>query len=429
MASILLATNAGRAHVGPCVAVAKELRRRGHQVAWYTGERHRDTVRSAGATFVAPQPGAFVDMDTVEQQYPELTALKEHQRGPWWIENVFVAPIPAQYQDLRHAAEDHAVDVVLADSTLAAAGLLHEIDGRLWATLSMAPMAIPDPDVPPFGPGWLPGNRPWHRLRNRLVGSLGERMFMRAPLRRMNAIRAELSLPAIASTFAANATPYLYLQATVPSFEYPRATLPPQVRFVGPLFPPAPLGASRPDWWPELVGRNVVLVTQGTSATDPQQLIIPALQALADFDGLVVCTSARGQDIGAVPANVRLADFLPYDELMPLVGTVVTSGGYGTVHAALRAGVPLVVAGGTEDKPEVCARVAWSGAGVRLAPKHLSPQRIGAAVAEVLAEPGYRQAAGRLAAEIAATDAPRSICDSLEQLVATGEPVLSSAAG
>ena len=45
---------------------------------------------------------------------------------------------------------------------------------------------------------------------------------------------------------------------------------------------------------------------------------------------------------------------------------MVTNGGYGAVQRAVSTGVPLVVAGNTEDKPEVAARVAWSGAGINL---------------------------------------------------------------
>ena len=45
---------------------------------------------------------------------------------------------------------------------------------------------------------------------------------------------------------------------------------------------------------------------------------------------------------------------------------MVTNGGYGAVQRALTTGVPLVVAGDTEDKPEVAARVEWFGAGVNL---------------------------------------------------------------
>jgi UDP:flavonoid glycosyltransferase YjiC (YdhE family) len=43
-------------------------------------------------------------------------------------------------------------------------------------------------------------------------------------------------------------------------------------------------------------------------------------------------------------------------------------------------GVPLVVAGDTEDKPEVAARVAWSGVGITLRTGRPRPDRLRAAV-------------------------------------------------
>ena len=45
---------------------------------------------------------------------------------------------------------------------------------------------------------------------------------------------------------------------------------------------------------------------------------------------------------------------------------MVTNGGYGGVQFALAHGVPLVVAGDHEDKPETAARVAGSGVGRNL---------------------------------------------------------------
>ena len=52
---------------------------------------------------------------------------------------------------------------------------------------------------------------------------------------------------------------------------------------------------------------------------------------------------------------------------------MVTNGGYGGVQQALANGVPLVVAGDSEDKPEVAARVAVVGH--RHQPAHRSPLR------------------------------------------------------
>ena len=100
-----------------------------------------------------------------------------------------------------------------------------------------------------------------------------------------------------------------------------------------------------------------------------------------------------------LPANVRLERFIPHDVLLPHVDAMVTNGGYGGVQQALAHGVPLVVAGDSEDKPEVAARVQWSGAGINLHTGRPSPAMVARAVRRVLGravlpEPGAG-AAGR----------------------------------
>lgn len=81
---------------------------------------------------------------------------------------------------------------------------------------------------------------------------------------------------------------------------------------------------------------------------------------------------------------------------------MVTNGGYGGVHYAMAYGVPLVVAGRTEDKVEVTARVAWSGAGIDLRTNRPQPDRIRDAVRQVLADPRYREASAVVGEQIAA---------------------------
>src|SRR4029453_7192269 len=92
------------------------------------------------------------------------------------------------------------------------------------------------------------------------------------------------------------------------------------------------------------------------------------IAGLADQPVLVVCTTggAPPSVLGPLPANARAASFLPHALLLPLVDVMVTNGGWGGVLAALQAGVPLVVAGRSLDKPEVARRVAWTKAGLNL---------------------------------------------------------------
>ncbi len=159
------------------------------------------------------------------------------------------------------------------------------------------------------------------------------------------------------------------VQFSVPSFEYPRTDTPGNLHYIGPLSSTVS-AAPLPDWWSDLDGsRPVIHVTQGTVAnTDYDQVIAPALRALADDDVLiVVATGGRPLDtLPPLPANARAATYLPYDELLPRTAVYVTNGGYGGVQCALRYGVPIVTTGGKEDKPEVGARVAWSGVGRRI---------------------------------------------------------------
>jgi UDP:flavonoid glycosyltransferase YjiC (YdhE family) len=114
---------------------------------------------------------------------------------------------------------------------------------------------------------------------------------------------------------------------------------------------------------------------------------------------------------------VRVASFVPYTQLLPHVSVVVTNGGYGGVQQALAHGVPLVAAGGSEEKPEIAARIAWSGTGIDLHTGTPSPRDVRAAVRSVLDDPRYRTRAGEIAAEMAQHDAPVRGAERIEQLL------------
>ena len=79
-------------------------------------------------------------------------------------------------------------------------------------------------------------------------------------------------------------------------------------------------------------------------------------------------------------------------------------------------GIPLVVAGETEDKMEVAARVEWSGAGINLRKKRPSPGQVRDAVKEVLSNPVYRNNARRIQVDFAKYDAPTRAAELLEAL-------------
>ena len=106
-----------------------------------------------------------------------------------------------------------------------------------------------------------------------------------------------------------------------------------------------------------------------------------------------------------LPANVRVERFIPHD--LPAAPRR-RHGDQRRLRrgaAALAHGVPLVVAGDSEDKPEVAARVRWSGGWASTcAPVGRRWPWSPAPCARVLSRPSYRVRAQALQSEIAASD-------------------------
>jgi UDP:flavonoid glycosyltransferase YjiC (YdhE family) len=207
----------------------------------------------------------------------------------------------------------------------------------------------------------------------------------------------------------------------------PDARPAPSVARSGPLVPgsggtggSATAAVELPAWWSDLTeAGTVVHVTQGTLDTDPDDLIRPTMTGLADRDVLVVCTTGGADPaaLGPLPSNVRAAAFIPHDLLLPHVDVMVSNGGWGGVLAALQAGIPLVVAGDSLDKPEVARRVAWSGAGVNLRTGSPRPAAVAEAVDRVRSEPNFRTRARELGAALAGAGGVARAGDLIEGLL------------
>jgi MGT family glycosyltransferase len=202
--------------------------------------------------------------------------------------------------------------------------------------------------------------------------------------------------------------PDLLLQLSADAFEFPRSDLPGHIKFVGPVFPRCSSCFRPPDWWKGLDGsKPVVLVTQGTVANkNLNELIVPTLAALSTEDVLVIAATGKadGAIITSIPSNARVTPFVPFMEVLPKIDVFVTNGGFGAANQALAMGVPMVVAGDTEDKAFVAARLAWTGAGINLGTSHPTPEQIRAAARHVLNDGDYRTNTRRLQKKIAQYD-------------------------
>ncbi|GIG40768.1 glycosyltransferase [Cellulomonas phragmiteti] len=419
------------AHVTPLLAVARALVDAGHRVRFLTGARFRAEVESTGAELVPLPPDAGFDERTLEADHPERAGRTGIGLLRWDLEHLFVGRIGAQVAALD-AVLDPTVGTLVFEPLLLGA---YAVTSRPRAhrprtvAVSIFPSAARHPGVPPFGPGLtpLPGVR--GRVRDALVRVAVEQVALRpAQVAARRAVRDAGGRPPSGFLFGWTHSADVTVQLTVPGFEYPRPGLGDAFRLVGPAGVPRPGSVdvdpgTLPPWWGDLDGRTVVHVTQGTVANDDVgQLLRPTVDALAEEDVLVVAATGGTpvERLGPLPANVRAARMVPYAALLPRTDVMVTNGGYGGVHWALAHGVPLVVAGATEDKAEVGARVAWSGVGVRLRGNRPTPDQVRDAVREVRTDPSYRAAAQRLAEQVAAAPGLPGVVEAVEGTTRTG---------
>jgi MGT family glycosyltransferase len=426
MLRFLFASMSAAGHIGPLLPVARELAERGHDVSFFTGADYRERVEAIGATFLENDGAHHIDTDVLDELHPERKKLKGVKKFKFDMREIFIAAVPGQLAALERAADEVRPDVVVVEPGMGgAASALHDRRGLPWVTVGISALMMPSPDTAPFGLGLSPSSTPLRRLRNRALHGIIDRTLFRAVNADYEAMCATIGIqPVPGGLFNAAVSPYLYLQPTVPSFEYPRSDLPAQARFVGPLLPPAPEGFTAPSWWDELEGdRPVVLVTQGTVATNPEDLLLPAFEALADEPVLVVGVTGGPDpaELGPVPANVRLERFVPFNHLLPHVSAVVTNGGYGGLHFALSHGAPVVVSGNTEEKPELVARVNWSGVGVGMRTNRPKPAALRNAVLRILGDASYAARARAMADEMARSGGAPLAADLVEGLgVRTG---------
>jgi UDP:flavonoid glycosyltransferase YjiC (YdhE family) len=409
MSSVILCATPMDGHIAPMLGVARHFTGAGHRVRFITGSRYRAAVERTGADYI-PLPAesdiTAADIEAGRERDGErLTGTKAMVAN---ISRIFLDPAEGQYRTLLEAIAAEPTDAVLAENGFTGAAVLalsSAADTPPVIACGVLPLGLSSVDTAPFGLGILPRGDLLGRVRNRALGWLAKTVILRAPQKQAERVVTRLTGNSLDVFFTDWPKHAAHLaQFTVPGFEYPRRDLPANVSFLGPAARLAPTETALPEWWHELDGsRPVVHVTQGTIANlDLEELILPTVRALAGTDVLVV-VSTGGRPVaslGALPSNVRAAEFLPYDVLMPLTDVFVSNGGYGGLHYALEHGVPIVAAGDTEDKLETTARVQWSGVGVNLRTGTPTDAAVGEAVRAVLADPTYRSAAGRIAAQI-----------------------------
>jgi glycosyltransferase (activator-dependent family) len=187
------------------------------------------------------------------------------------------------------------------------------------------------------------------------------------------------------------------------------------VRYLPVRFVPYNGRSVLPGWLREPPGRRRVCLTLGTSAIERfGRYVVPVrdiLDCLAQLDVEVVATipEPAQEQLGTVPANVRLVSYVPLDPLAAGCAVVINHGGPGTVGTAMVHGVPQLVVPEEFDAPLLAGLLADTGAALTLTPEQATAAAVTAATSRLLTEPGHREAAARLRDSALAMPTPRDL--------------------
>ncbi|MET9535582.1 nucleotide disphospho-sugar-binding domain-containing protein [Streptomyces sp. NPDC006649] len=222
---------------------------------------------------------------------------------------------------------------------------------------------------------------------------------------------------------AALPDPAVLLDPCPPSLQLPEAVPGTPIRFV-----PFNGNGSLPDWARAgragRAGTRRVVVSLGGRTLDLNGVPL-ARRLLRAFGGLpgteVIATvdERHRQEIGPVPDTVRMVDPVPLNLLLGDCDAIVHHGGAGTAMTATAFGLPQLVLPQIADQFAHGDRLAGAGAAITLdsAGAQNDPERLSAALGELLSAPGYSKAAGAVREEMAAMPAPSRVAADLEHLI------------
>jgi glycosyltransferase len=182
------------------------------------------------------------------------------------------------------------------------------------------------------------------------------------------------------------------------------------IPYNGPGETPAGLAGSRSRPRVCVTWGLVVPGALGSAAADPFRDTITAI-AGTGAEVLVLAAADQIASLGEPPDGVRYLARAPLNLVLPHCDAIVHHGGEGTAMAAASLTIPQLVITREPLDDQCGGRLAATGAAIHLRHQHLErdPGQIRDAAEKLLSDPGYRDAAGRLADDIARQPSPAEV--------------------
>jgi len=406
--------------INPLIAIALELRRRGHVPVMALPNVYRPKIEPLGLIFHAVRP----DIDPTDSKL--IAMVYDNKKGTETGLRDFLFPVLRQtYDDLLDAAtKPERADLLLLGELNYAGPIAAEITGIPWASYVLAPLSF----FSAFDPPVLP---PYPRLAKAdKVAGMGRVMkrLARFTTRKwpepIYELRRELGLGRGRNPlFDAKHSPNLVLALFSRALGAEQKDWPPNTFITGFCFYDSDAGnANLPPHLEQFLaaGEPPVVFTLGSAAVLAAGNFYEVSAKAADRLGvravLLVGTDPRNRPHQSLPGSICVAEYAPYSALFSRSALVVHQGGVGTTAQCLRAGKPMLIMPYSHDQPDNARRMRRLKVSRTIQRANYKPARVARKVRAMLDEPEYAQRAEVVARQIFAEDGTRTACDALEAL-------------
>ena len=367
--------------INPLIALALELKRRGHVPVMALPEVYRSRIVPLSVEFHAIRP----DIDPANNALVEMVYDIKHgtEHG---LRNFLFPSLRQTYDDLLDAATKPVrADLLLVGELNYAGPIVAEVTGIPWASYVLAPLsffsAFDPPVLPPYpklakADKRVPG---FGRVIKRVA-----RFVSRKWPEPIYELRKELGLPRGENPlFDAKHSPYLVLALFSRVLGVEQKDWPANTLIAGFAYYDADAGnAKLPPHIEEFVagGEPPVVFTLGSAAVlaagDFYEVSAKAAIEMDVRAVLLIGSDPRNKPKEKLGNSICVAEYAPYSKLFSSASVIVHQGGVGTTAQCMKAGKPMLIMPYSHDQPDNARRMKRLGVAKVIQKSKYTPERV-----------------------------------------------------
>jgi UDP:flavonoid glycosyltransferase YjiC (YdhE family) len=413
---IVIASFGSLGDLHPFLALAVELRQRGHTAVIATAPFYRERIEALGFAFEPLGP-------PVSPQDPELLHRLMHTvRGPEYLfRKLFLPHVAEMYAELERICT--SADLLIAGEMVLAAPSFAEKTGMPWVSALLSPISFlsaHDPSVLP-GAAWMQITRGWPLTLRRMLLKLPAAIFRRwsTPLQDF---RKSIGLPhdpdaLLRGKYKADLVLAMFSQ----HFAQPQPDWPTHTQQTGFAYFEQESTPERDAIQQRLddflaAGTPPIVFTLGSAA----------VHAPGDFFWISARAAHRlgmrailvGDPRGLSSPDILTVPYADYAKLFPHAAIIVHQGGIGTTAEALRSGRPQVVVPFNFDQPDNAARIERLGVGLKQSRRSWKARQAHYSLLRLIRDNSFAERAAQVGKLIRSEKGTAATVDAVEEMFA-----------